>query len=140
MTPFRLSIRVPIVLTPVLLNITLDIGFQLDHIDDLGTGLHQFELGQHTLAARKVLKARVDQHQVITSAGAAPSLGDAAMLTALDGVSLPSNLEMSWGGAIETEGDTGHLVGTVTPHRDGHKRRKSGAYGKGDKVVVVQSS
>ena len=100
MTTCRLSIRVHIVLTPVLLNINLDLGFNLYHRDDLGTGLHHFELGQPNLAAQKVLKACVDQHQVITGAGAAPSLGDAAMLTDLDGVSLSSTLAMPWGGHL----------------------------------------
>ena len=100
MNTFRLSIHVPIVLTPVLLNLTLDLGFHLYHRDNLGTGLHQFGLGQHTLVAQKVLKACVDQHQVITGAGAATSLWDVAMLTAIYGVSLPSTLAMPWWGHL----------------------------------------
>ena len=60
-------------------------------------GLHQFRLVQHTSAARKVLKARIEQHQVIAGGGAAPSLSGASTLTAPDGVYLLSNLSMARG-------------------------------------------
>ena len=71
-TSHRLSIHAHIVPMPGLLKITLALGFCLDHQDDLGMGLHQFGLSQHTSAARKVLKARADQHQVIAGSGATP--------------------------------------------------------------------
>ena len=41
---------------------------------------------------RKVLKDRADQHLVIVGGGVAPYLSNTAMMTAPDGVSLPSNL------------------------------------------------
>ena len=59
----------------------------MDHQYDLGIGIHQFGLGQHTSAARKMTKARADQHQVIAGGGAAPEL---------DGVSLPATMAISW--------------------------------------------
>ena len=60
-------------------------------------GFHHFGLGQHTSSARKMLKARADQHQIIAGDGAAPSLADAATLMVLYGVSLLSNLAMTQG-------------------------------------------
>ena len=93
----RLSIRAPIVATPGLLKIALEIDFHLEHRNALGTGLYQFRIGQHTSAARKVLKASADQHQVIAVGGAAPSPAYTAMLTATDGVSLTSTLDMARG-------------------------------------------
>ena len=52
-------------------------------------------MGQHTSAAREVLKARVDQHQVIAGGGASPSLEDASKMVATDGVSFPATLSMA---------------------------------------------
>ena len=54
-------------------------------------------MGQNTYAAWKVLNPRTDQHQVIAGGGDAPSLEDAATLTAPDGVSLQANLSMARG-------------------------------------------
>ena len=96
-TTCQLSIRANIVAIPCLLKLTVALGFFLDHSDNLGTGLNQFGLGQHTSSVRKVPKARNNQHQVIVVRGAAPSLADVAMLTASEGVSLPSNLAMAQG-------------------------------------------
>ena len=92
-----LRVHTPIIATPGILKITLDLGFYLDNHNDLGTGLHQFGLGQHTSATRKVLKDRSDQNQVFADGGAAPYLDDAATLTAPDGVSLPATMAMAWG-------------------------------------------
>ena len=69
----------------------------MDNQGDLGTGLHQFGLGQHSSAAQKVMKARSDQHQVIVGGDAASSLEDAATLMAPYGVSLPSTMAMVQG-------------------------------------------
>ena len=80
-----------------MLKLTLDLGFYLDHHIDLGMGLHQLGIGQHTYAAQNVLKDCADQHQVIMGNGAATSLADAATLTAPDGVSLPDTLAMEQG-------------------------------------------
>ena len=63
-------------------------------------GLYQFRLVQHTSSARKVLKARSDQHRFIAGDGNAPSLADAATLTAPYGVSLPATLSMVQGAYI----------------------------------------
>ena len=91
-TERRLSFRVPIVSTSGLIKPILAVGFRLDDRDDLGTGLHQFGIGQHTTAARKVLKARADQHKVIAGGGYTPSLSDTVTLTAPDDISLPVTL------------------------------------------------
>ena len=90
-----ISVCAPISVTPGILNITLALGFHLKHRNDLGTCLHQFCLGQHASAARKVLKARADQHQFIAGGSAAPLLEDTNMLTALDGVSFTSTMDMA---------------------------------------------
>ena len=70
------------------LMMTLSLGFHIDHNDNLGTGVHQFCLGQHTSALRKIPKAPVNQHQDIAGSGGAPPLAGAPYLTTLDGVSL----------------------------------------------------
>ena len=93
----RLSVQAPIVATPGLLKLTLALGFRLEHRDELGSGFHQFRLGEHTSAARKLLKSEADKYQVIVGGGAAPSLSDATTLTAPDGVSLPVTLVMLGG-------------------------------------------
>ena len=82
---------------PGLLNLTLTLGFRLEHCDDLGSGLHQFRISQHTYTSRKVLEARADRNQVITGNGATPSLDDAFTLMVPDGVSLPVTLAMAQG-------------------------------------------
>ena len=92
-----LSICAPIVSTPGFLNLTLYLGFHLDHWDNLGTVLHNFGMGQHNSIGQKVPKARIDQHQVITDGSAALSLSDAITLTAPDGVSFTETLTMARG-------------------------------------------
>ena len=67
----------------------------LNHRDYLGTGLHQFCLGQHTSAVRKILKARMDQNQVILGDGGSPNLADAAYLMVPNGLYLPETLTMA---------------------------------------------
>ena len=47
-TSLRLSVRAPISAMPGLIKFTLALRFLLDHRDDLGTGMYQFGLGQHT--------------------------------------------------------------------------------------------
>ena len=91
------SICTPIIAILDLLNLTLSLGFILDHQGNLGTGLHQFGLGQHSSAAQKVMKARSDQHQVIVDGDAASSLEDAATLMAPYGVSFLSTMAMVQG-------------------------------------------
>ena len=58
-------------------------------------GLHQFCLDQHKFAARKLLKARINQHQVISDSSGTPTLANAAYLTVPDGVSLLEMVAMS---------------------------------------------
>ena len=55
-TARHISVCAPIIETTGLLKLTLALIFSLDHRDNLGTGLHQFGLVNHTSAARKVLK------------------------------------------------------------------------------------
>ena len=92
-----LSARALIIPMLGLLKLTLALFFHMDHQDDLGTGLHQFGLVQNISAACKVLKTHTEQHQVISGARASPSLSDAAMLTAPDGVSLTVTMSMEQG-------------------------------------------
>ena len=92
-----LSVCTPIVTKTGLLKLTLSLGFFIYHCNNLGTGLHQFGLGQHTYATRKVLKARADQHQVIIGSGADPYLADTAKLMAPERVSLLAILAMKQG-------------------------------------------
>ena len=73
-TAWRLGIRPPIVATPGLLKITLSLIFHLNHRYNLGTGLHQVCIGQHSASTRNILKARVQKHQVIADRGGAPTL------------------------------------------------------------------
>ena len=54
----NLTIHTPTVATSGLIQLTLSLGFLLDHCDNLGMGLHYFGIGEHISAARKVLKAR----------------------------------------------------------------------------------
>ena len=94
-TARRLSLHKAIVENPGLLNMTLTLDFRLGHRDNLGTGLPQFCLGQHNSASSKLLKVRVDRHQVIAGVGGAPTLSDKEYLTAPDGVTLPETLAMT---------------------------------------------
>ena len=80
---------------PSLLETTLSLGFPLNHRDDLGTGIHQFCLGQHNYASGKVPKARFDQHQIISGGGGIPTLVYAAYLTAPYGVFFPETVPMA---------------------------------------------
>ena len=74
---------------------TLYLSSRLDHRDDLGMRIQQFYLGKCMLASRKLLKAHVEQHQVIAGGGKALNLANAAYLTDPDGVSLPKTLAMA---------------------------------------------
>ena len=73
----------------------LALGFRLKHRDNLRMELHQFFLYKNTPAAQKVLNAHVDKHHVIFGSGSAPTLADAAYLTALYGVTFPETLAMA---------------------------------------------
>ena len=83
-TSHRLSVHAPTVATSGLLKLNLSLGFLLDHWDDLGMGVHQFGMGQHTSVTKAVLKACTDQHQVTAGGGAAPSLEEASTMIAPD--------------------------------------------------------
>ena len=83
-TTQRLSVHAPIISTPSLLNTTLAL-----HRGDLGTGLHQFYLGQHTSDFRKVPKACVEKHHVIAGDG------DTYYVMAPYGVSLTETVAMA---------------------------------------------
>ena len=63
----------------------------------MGTGLHQFGLGQNTSAARRLLKARSGQQKFIAGGGSAPSLTDVIMLTSPDGVSFQTTMAIARG-------------------------------------------
>ena len=119
-TTRRLSILAPIVAMPGLLKPTLTLGFRPEHHHELGTGLHQFGIGQHNSAAWKVLKARTDQHQVIVANGAEPSIDDMAKLTVPDGVFLPDTMTMVRGVPCAAEGGPGHPIWSRPPHCAGN--------------------
>ena len=74
--------------------ITLSPSFLIKQRDDLGMGTHQFFLGQHMSATKKILQYRVDQHHVIVGRGGSPTMADAAYLTTPDGMYLPETLAM----------------------------------------------
>ena len=69
-----------IITTPGLLNVTLTLGFLLNHRDNLGTGINQFYMGNHTYVSRKLLKDCVEQHQVIAGGKGAPPSGQRGIL------------------------------------------------------------
>ena len=95
-TTRRLIICTPIIENPRLLNRTLALGFDINHRYYLRTGLHQFCLVHHNSAVWNVLKARVDEHQVIASGGdGGPTLADTAYLMVPEIVSLSEMVEMS---------------------------------------------
>ena len=73
-TAHVLSVHAPIFAKTGLLNMTLSLGFRLDHQDYFVTFLHQFGMVHITSATWKVLKARIDQHHFIMGDGATPSL------------------------------------------------------------------
>ena len=77
-----LSLRAPTVATPALLKMVLGLDFCLANKDDLSSVLHAFTLGQHTAAWQKLLKARVDRHNLMAGGHAAPILADAEELVA----------------------------------------------------------
>ena len=135
-TSRRLSVRVPIVAMTSLLNITLSLGFLLDHRDNLGLGLHQFGLIQHTSAAWKVLKAPADKQRVIVCGGAAPSLEDADTLTAPYGLSLPATLAMAGGASAGLR----LVIDTLLGHRAGHVVHQQGNPRMGDRYEGIKSS
>ena len=137
-TTRRLSVQAPIIATLGLLNITVAIGFRLEHHKDLGLGLHKLGLVQNTSASRKVLKVRSDQHQVIMGGSAAPSLADTATLAAPDNVPLTTTLAMAQGGAHAAEGDPGHMVWNQPPHCAGDKVGELGYHEEEDRDRTVQ--
>ena len=55
-TSWNLSVCAPIVTTAGLPKLTLALGFHLEYRDNLGTGLHQFNLGEHISVSWKILK------------------------------------------------------------------------------------
>ena len=75
---------------------TLFSSLNLDHRDNLGTKLHQFCLGNSSETTQKIMKARVDQHQLIVGGGGGPTLVDVVDLTPPNGVSLLETLFMLW--------------------------------------------
>ena len=83
-----------IIATQSLLKMDLALVFRLNHRYNLWAGLYQFLLGEHTSAAWKVLKAHVDQHQVIAGGGGAPTLADTSYLTAPYGFTLTDMADM----------------------------------------------
>ena len=74
-----LSLCARTVATPALLKMVLGLDFCLASKDDLSSGLHAFALGQHTAARRKLLKTRVDRHNLMTY-GRVPKIGRASGL------------------------------------------------------------
>ena len=63
--------------------------FFLDQWYDLGMGIYQFWLGQHSEVTQNILKFRVDYHYFIAGRAGFLTLADSAGFTAPDGVALP---------------------------------------------------
>ena len=123
---------------PGLLKITPALGFHIYHRDNLRIGLHQFRISQQTSAAWKVVKAPANQHQVIAGGGAAPSLADAATLTAPDGVSLSATLAMAWGSYLRLRVVLVTLFGPDHPTTLAIEKFDHGNHGEGDRAGRVQ--
>ena len=92
-----LTLRAPTVATLALLKMVLGPDFCLTSKDDLSSGLHAFTLVQHTAARRKLLKTRVDRHNLMAGDHASPSLANAEELVASNGVTIPTSHEQSRG-------------------------------------------
>ena len=92
-----LSLRTPTVATPVVLKMVLGLNFCLSSKDNLSSGLHPFTLGQHTAARQKLLKTRVDRHNLMAGGHAAPSLADAKELVAPNGMTILTSHRQSRG-------------------------------------------
>ena len=75
----------------------------MESMDKLTTGLHPFVLGQHTATVRKFLRGQADRYAMVASRTGAPSLADAKILLAPDGVTLPRNFSMSRGHWTRTQ-------------------------------------
>ena len=75
-----MSVRTTNLATHGLLKMNLTLGFHINHIHNLGMWLHQFCLGKHNSAARKVLKAYSDQNQVIAGINGAHHYGRCGLL------------------------------------------------------------
>ena len=94
-TTYCIEVQNSTVETPGILKISLYLGFRLEHHDNLGTGVLQFVLGEHTSAMCKALKAFAEQHQVIAVGEGATPLDHTVSLIAPNGVTLPGTLPMS---------------------------------------------
>ena len=79
----------PIVVNPAILKLALGLGCCLDSRDDLMTGLHAFILGQHSPAEQKRLKEVAARYDMVMGSVGAPSMADANILSAPDGLTLP---------------------------------------------------
>ena len=94
-TTRQISIKASIVATPGLIKINLAIVLRLEHHDNLGSGIHHFELSKHTYASQNLSKSWANQNQVIAVGVNVPSLADADTLTAAYDVSLPASLAIA---------------------------------------------
>ena len=73
---------------------TLALSFSLYQREDLRTGIHKFCLGHHNYASKKLLKARVDQHQGISVRIGSHTLANSTYVSVPDQVSFPETLAM----------------------------------------------
>ena len=51
----------PTISIPSLLKLMIALGFRIERLDDLTTGLHPFVLGKHTATVRKFLRGQADR-------------------------------------------------------------------------------
>ena len=74
LTDCHLEVRSPTGATPGLINMTLYLGFRLEHRDDLGMGIHQFILRKNKDDFQKTLKSQDDHNQFVSGVDGVPYL------------------------------------------------------------------
>ena len=87
----------PTISIPSLLKLMIVLGFRIEILDDLTTGLHPFVLRQHTATVRKFLHLQADRYAMVTSGAGSPSLVDVEILSSPDGVTLTRKFSMARG-------------------------------------------
>ena len=73
----------------------LSLRLQIDHQENMGTGIYHFCLGCHSDSTQKILKACVDQHHAIVVRGRYPILSDTLNVKDPNEMSLPDILAMA---------------------------------------------
>ena len=92
-----MELRAPTITTPSMLKLVLALRFRMESRYDLPIGIHPFVLGQHTALVRKFLRSQADWYTMVASVAGAPSLADAEIISAPDGLTLPRKFSMACG-------------------------------------------